>query len=208
VICAEEHRREIRPHDLKKTRRKYLCSVCSGKDKAAAEARLWAEVAKHGARPAKGAKYINSYTPVPLVCEHGHRCAPLPGNVLAGHGVCDRCRSTYDRVYLLVHPTAGAVKVGVTGSDARVRGHAGRGYRLVAQWTGLEHEAALAAERAVLACWRTGGLEPVAAAPRNGRTETAPIAQLAATRAHLGLLLGAPSERPALPPASAMDLAA
>ena len=71
--------------------------------------------------------------------------------MLAGHGPCDRSRSDFDRVYLLLHPAAGAVKVGVTGADARVRGHAGRGYRLVAQWTGLDYDAALAAERAVLA---------------------------------------------------------
>jgi hypothetical protein len=79
-----------------------------------------------------------------------------------------------------------------------VRGHIGRGYRLVVQWAGLDHDAALAAERAVIARWRAAGIEPVAAAPRNGRTETAPARHLPATRAQLGLLLGAPTdEQPA-----------
>jgi len=82
-------------------------------------------------------------------------------------------------------------KVGVANRDPRVRNHRGRGYRLIAQWTGLEHGQGLAVERAVIARWRAAGFKPVTSAPRNGRTEIAPTAQLAATRAHLGLLLGA-----------------
>ncbi|MCZ2858182.1 hypothetical protein [Blastococcus sp. VKM Ac-2987] len=74
-----------------------------------------------------------------------------------------------------------------------MRNHVGRGYRLVAQWVGLDHDAALTAERAVITRWRAAGVEPVATAPRNGVTETAPAALLAGTRAHLGLLLGTPT---------------
>lgn len=97
---------------------------------------------------------------------------------------------TYDRANLLVHADAAAIKVGVAGTPTRVRSHTTRGYELVAQWTGLGHATAVAAERAVVDSWRIAGVDPVAGAPLDGRTETAPATQLEATLAQLTELLG------------------
>ena len=96
--------------------------------------------------------------------------AALPSSVAKGHGVCDQCNQTFDRVYLPVHAGAGAIKVGLSGAEHRVRKHTSRGYRLVAQWTAPDHPIALAAERAVLTRWREAGIGAVAGAPRDGRT--------------------------------------
>jgi hypothetical protein len=90
VICAEEHRRAIRPHDLKNKRRKNLCSICSGKDKTAVEARLWALVEQRGACRVNGTEYVNRTTSVALICDLGHLCDPLPSNVLAPGGARTR----------------------------------------------------------------------------------------------------------------------
>jgi len=55
------------------------------------------------------------------------------------------CFVTFDRVYLLVHPV-GAIKVGIASGDSRVRGHVGRGYRVVTEWRDLSHDRAVAAD--------------------------------------------------------------
>jgi hypothetical protein len=66
-------------------------------------------------------------------------------------------------------------------------------------WLNLEHDAAAAAaERAVIFRRRGAGLAPVATAPVDGRSETAPIAALSITHAYLVEMLGAPSTPRAL----------
>ena len=170
------------------------CRVCARRDRAAAAKRFWGQVAARGGHPARDARYVDAHTPVDLTSAAEHRCAPIPNNVVRGTGICDRCATDFDRVYLLVHPAAGAVKVGIASGDRRVREHTGRGYRLIAQWADLEHDTARSAERAVLIRWRDAGMDPVPGAPRIGRSETAPMRALAAARTQLGLLLGAPTE--------------
>jgi len=194
LICVAGHACAPTPDNLKQGRGP--CLTCTSQDPVVAEATFWSRVAARGGRRAPGAVYVNSSTKVPLICAAGHDCAPRPDSVNHGQGICDECAATFGRVYLLLHSAAGVLKVGVASGPVRVRRHVARGYRLIAQWTGVEHDAARAAERSVLTRWRAAGIDAVAAAPRNGRTETAPARHLLATRAQLGLLLGAPTGEP------------
>lgn len=148
------------------------------------------EVGNRGAKLAPDATYRGTDKPVHLICKAGHDCRPAPAHVLAGAGHCRQCGTSFDRVYLLEHAQAHALKVGVASSDKRVKTHIRSRYAVVAQWRGLEHTTALAAEKAILAFWRTNGWPPVAAAPRDGITETASLEHLAVTRAQLAALLG------------------
>lgn len=197
VVCAERHITCPMPKLVMKGGG--LCRVCSRKDPGAAEAAFLARVAELGGVIVPGARYVNRKTQVELECAKGHRCRVRPASLANGNGLCEKCQVVFDRVYLLAHPATGAVKVGIASGDSRVRKHTGRGYRLVAQWTGQAHEDAAAAERCVLERWRSLGIEPVAAAPRDGRTETAPALHLADTHEHFEQLLGTPSELRDLP---------
>jgi len=168
-----------------------ICGACERAELAvAAEAAVRAEVTNCGATLAPDATYRGTDKPVHLICKAGHDCRPAPAHVLAGAGHCRQCGTSFDRVYLLEHAQAHALKVGVASSDKRVKTHIRSRYAVVAQWRGLEHTTALAAEKAILAFWRTNGWPSVAAAPRDGITETASVEHLAVTRAQLAALLG------------------
>jgi hypothetical protein len=190
LICVAGHSCEPFPGNV--TRGVGICRTCAGLDPAVAEAAFWSRVEELGARPAPGAVYVNAVTRVPLNCAAGHPFAPKPADLTRGRGICRPCagRPPYDRVYLLLHHEAAAVKVGVASGECRVREHARRGYRLLAEWTGLEHDDAVVVECAVLSSWRAAGIEPVLAAPVDGWTETAPYGQVAPTYAQLVRLLG------------------
>ena len=62
-------------------------------------------VAELGAALAPGGAYRRNNTPVPLICAQGHACSPQPTNVIQGHGICGECIASFDRVYLLRHPS-------------------------------------------------------------------------------------------------------
>jgi len=93
-------------------------------------------------------------------------------------------------VYLVEHPKTGAIKVGVASGDARVNGHVGRKYQLVAQWLGLTHARAHEVEQQVITFWRDNGWPRVEAAPKDGRTETTGNEHLPVTLAWVAQLLG------------------
>jgi len=93
-------------------------------------------------------------------------------------------------VYLVEHAAAGAIKVGVSSVDGRVNRHVGRGYQLVAQWVGLTHTGAREVEDQVKEFWQRNGWPQVAAAPKDGRTETAGIEHLRDTLDWMTGLLG------------------
>lgn len=189
LVCAAGHACSPTPKNVRAGQGP--CTRCADEEAAAlAKEQFWKTVRTHGARRQPGATYTNVGTPVPLICARGHHTAPYPNHVLAGGGVCGQCAVSYDRVYLLEHEQAGAIKVGIASGPKRVAVHRLRGYRLLAQWTGLEHGVAVAAERAVLANWREGGLEPVPGVPADGHTETAPHAARTRTVAALTAQLG------------------
>jgi len=188
LLCALNHECSPRPGDVAKGQGP--CRVCADKDPATSEAGFRDRVSAAGAVFGPGAKYRGTAVPVPLICAAGHECSPRPNSVQQGSGVCVQCVVSFDRVYLLEHARAGAIKVGVASGDARVVGHAGRKYHLVAQWLGLNHVRASAVEKQVIAFWRNNGWAQVEGAPRDGRTETTAAEHLSATLAWLTDLLG------------------
>ena len=188
LVCALGHACSPRPSDVQKGQG--ICRVCAAKDPATAQADFRERVATQGAVFAPGATYAGAALPVPLICAGGHECAPRPNSVQQGGGVCGQCAVSFDRVYLLEHASTGAIKVGIASGDARVIGHVGRKYHLVAQWLGLNHVRASAVEKQVIAFWRNNGWAQVEGAPRDGRTETTAAEHLSATLAWLTDLLG------------------
>lgn len=188
LTCAAGH--TCAPHPSTVRDGGSMCRTCAGRDSATVHATFLRQLADHGARPAPGATWQGSGTPYPVICAAGHRSAPHPNRVQQGGGVCGQCRAAHDRVYLLHHPEADAIKVGITGLDRRVREHQARGYVLVAQWRHLEHQRCATVERVVVGTWRAKGQGAVSAAPKDGRTETAAAQNLQATLAQLTALLG------------------
>lgn len=194
LVCQAGHRCAPLPKNVQ--RGSGLCRICAGQDSDTAYAAFLERVTSLGAQPAPDAVWRGTKQSYPLICAAGHHCQPLPNNVLRGHGACLECSATFERVYLLEHCGARAVKVGVASGPARVRLHQSRGYRLVAQWSGLDHQSASAAEREVIGSWRTAGWLPVRECPSDGRTETAPAHALSASLSRLTTRLGEPDELP------------
>ena len=191
LICKEGHR--CSPWPLSVLAGKGICSTCAGVNPLVVEARFWEQVGTLGAVPAPGCVYVNAHTPVTLLCINGHLCTPVPSQTLAGVGICGQCRVRFDRVYLLQHFPAGAIKVGIASSKLRVAAHVTRGYSPVAEWWNLEHRAACTAERTTLQFWRSNGWAEVPAAPRDGRSETTSRAHLEETFRYITGELGAPT---------------
>jgi hypothetical protein len=165
-----------------------VCLTCLGMDPVEVEAAFWVRVAELGGTPVPGAVYRGAGKPVHLICSAGHHCNPRPNSLQQGGGICRQCFVAFDRVYLLAHPV-GAIKVGIASGGARLRGHVGRGYRIVTEWWDLSHDQAVAAERQAIAYWRAQGWPQVDAAPKSGRTETCSSVHLSETRAWLAKLL-------------------
>lgn len=186
--CALSHACSPRPSDVQKGQG--ICRVCADKDPATAEADFRERVATQGAVFAPGAKYRGAGVPVPLICADGHPCSPRPNSVQQGGGVCAQCAVSHNRVYLVGHAGAGAIKVGVASGEGRVNTHRGHGYARVACWEGLAHHRALEVEAAVIAFWRDNGWPQVDAAPKDGRTETTSNDHQSATLAWLTDRLG------------------
>ena len=151
------------------------------------------EVHRQGGQLAPGAIYVSNRKPVEAICVKGHTCWPTPAHVTRGLGICGQCRVTFDRVYLLVHKRAHAVKIGIASKGWRVNLHRRRGYEVLAEWRGLDHTDAKHAERSVLNFWRNvKGCWYVEAAPLDGRTETAPLEYAGETYRFVTELLGPP----------------
>ncbi len=169
-----------------------ICNTCAGQDPATVQAAFWARVAEIGATPAPGAVYVDTNTPVPLICDQGHSYNTRPSRVQQGGGICRTCwpRASFDRVYLLEHAETQAIKVGVASGAGPVNVHVGRGYQLVAQWLGLTHARAAEVEKQAHAFWRRNGWQAVQAAPKDGRTETTSNEHQLATRTWMTDRLG------------------
>jgi len=192
LICGRGHTCNPRPGAVQQGRG--ICPTCADQGPAAAAA-FWARVAELGGKPAPGAVYCGSGTPVRLICKLGHACKPSPTNVQKGRGVCGECAVSFDRVYLVKHVATGAIKVGVSSVDGRVNVHVGHGYKLVAQWLGLTHTQAREVEKAAHAFWRDRGWPAVADAPKDGWTETVGLEHLGDTQIWMTARLG-PGTRP------------
>jgi len=188
MLCAKGH--ACTPTANHILRGQGICRICARNDPATAEAEFFARARALGATRTENSRYVNANTPVELRCSAGHLCTPAPSRLQQGRGLCEQCTVIYDRVYLLTHPRARAIKVGIASGEYRAAGHCGRGYQLVAQWTGLAHDQARRAEQVVLTRWKQRGYEPVPHVPKDGSTETAPLEHLEETRELLVRLLG------------------
>lgn len=180
VICANNHVCRVLPNSL--ARGQGLCRVCAGRDPLEPERLFRKALSEAGSRTVRGEDYVNTKTKVRCLCKQGHVGLVSPKDVLRGGGVCGQCRAGFDRVYLLVHQEAQAIKVGVASDGRRVRTHLRRGYEVVGEWVGLGHDQALECERETIKYWRNQGWGPENGAPRDGRSETTGIKRLEATR--------------------------
>jgi hypothetical protein len=87
VRCAAGHECTPRPADVRTCHG--VCRACVGLDPAVAEAAFRARLAELGAEML--GVYVNSKTPVAARCTAGHDCAPSPGPVIRGAGICLKC---------------------------------------------------------------------------------------------------------------------
>lgn len=99
--------------------------------KQSAEERFRARVAELGGRVV--GSYRNTKTPVNLVCAAGHECAPRPGNVLTGKGICGTCSgrdgSLAKAAFLARVTELGATALGpYAGANAPVSVQCGEGH--------------------------------------------------------------------------------
>ncbi|MYX39032.1 MULTISPECIES: hypothetical protein [unclassified Streptomyces] len=140
-----------------------ICSICAGLNSDEAELRFRTLSGQRGWTVI--GRYVNAVTPVDMVCDSGHACAPRPNGVLQGHGACRLCAGkTWDAFYVVRNPAADAVKFGITSGDPRPRlsNHARVGYREVIRLhTGLPDTVAPDLERDLLAVLRDAGEVPI-----------------------------------------------
>jgi hypothetical protein len=165
-----------------------MCLTCVGHDPRTVEIAFLAAVEDAGARLAPGEQYRGVGSYVELICVNGHRRATRPNYVQSGGPVCGACTRKFDRVYLLKHHEAQAIKVGITGGLARVRHHLRFGYELVVEVGVGDAGGAESIEREIIRWWRWQGYLPVDDAPLDGRTETADLSHLNETALRLQLL--------------------
>ena len=75
LVCANGHLCEPRPASV--LQGGGICLTCAGLDSRVAEQAFWRRVQELGATLAPSARYLNTSTPVHLVCAAGHQCSPL-----------------------------------------------------------------------------------------------------------------------------------
>ncbi|MFF4146877.1 hypothetical protein ACFY0A_37380 [Streptomyces sp. NPDC001698] len=161
VICERGHEWAPLPHHVL---RGHGCLPCSGNDPREAEARLRVLAAERGWIIT--GTYVNAATPIAMICEHGHECAPWPTSVLSGNGSCRTCAGKqWDVFYVVRNGEADEVKFGITSGDPRPRlgRHARAGYREVIRLrTGLPDTVAPDLERDLLTALHGAGERPIA----------------------------------------------
>jgi T5orf172 domain len=145
--CAAGHRCRPRPNGVEQGQG--LCRVCARNDPAEAEAAWHVRLAELGAADG-GEPWAGVMMPRLCRCTAGHECRPAPNSVQQGQGICRVCVA-WNVVYVVVNPTEGRVKFGITSGDPRprLRTHRRRGYTEVART--VERDDAPAVERAILA---------------------------------------------------------
>jgi hypothetical protein len=176
------------------------CTQCAYTPNSRA-ANLLAVVHAHGSHLAKGHIYSTNRLPVSLVCPQGHTTvAPWPVHITRGRrSVCPTCSSNpqpFDRVYLLVHPEAAAIKIGRATGPNRVCQHLAHGYYLAAHWTGLDNQTAIDTETAVKRMWKDADWPKAVGVHQDGHTETTDLDKIGPTQEFVISLLGVQSPLP------------
>lgn len=140
-----------------------ICRTCAGTDSRAAEAAFRARLAELGAVMLEPT-WLGSDVPHRVQCAAGHECAPRPGNVRQGGGLCRVCVGRiWDALYV-VADDLGVVKFGVTSGDPRprLRAHEKVGLdQVVRLFTGLPEGVAHELETNIRATLRDAREEPV-----------------------------------------------
>lgn len=158
-ICPAEHPCEPWPTSIQQGRD--MCRRCARQDPVESEANFRSLITAQGGRVV--GEYVNSSTKVLCVCPGGHRCNPKPNSTQQGYGMCRRCAGkTWDVFYVLVNPTVGRVKFGITSGSPRKRlsDHRAAGYTGVVRVLQALPGADML-ERHVLATLRDDGLKAV-----------------------------------------------
>lgn len=186
VVCSAGHRCAPLPTNVLKGRVDF-CRRCAGYGSEEAEQRFIAAVTAQGGTLAPGYVWPGALAPAALICRNGPACTPRPANVSSGRGICERCSTKHDRVYLMSHEAAGAGKVGIASGTDRISRHRRNGYSLVAEWDAGNPRII---ERAILAWIRQNGWGAAPRAPKDGATETFAIQYIPAVEAWLANELG------------------
>lgn len=84
--CSFGHLRKMTPNNFKKGRG---CAVCTGCDPV--NAKLWFENKVKELGGTIVGEYVNAKTPVPIICNKGHRSNKLPTGLQQGEGICRVC---------------------------------------------------------------------------------------------------------------------
>lgn len=67
-------------------------------------------------------RYVNSATPIEIICPQGHRVRVYPQSVICGYNICMICAGkTWDVFYFMENPSNGNCKIGITSGDIRIR---------------------------------------------------------------------------------------
>lgn len=159
--CSQGHECWPVPHSLQ--RGNGACRDCAGQDPVRAEKEFRARVTEQGGTVV--GQYVNSSTPVHIVCAQGHHWSPRPGVIQRGHGICRECAyKTWDVFYVVAHKSEAQVKFGISNLDGRVRlrNHRGYGYtNIVRLVTGLPGRLARDTEDAVRSALALAGEQAV-----------------------------------------------
>ncbi|MGW3971218.1 hypothetical protein ACWEFD_18200 [Streptomyces ardesiacus] len=161
VRCARGH--ECQPRPVTALQGIGICRACAGVDPVQAFADFQARLDTMGATLIEPV-WRGSNEPHPAICLHGHECAPRPCHVKGGRGICRACVRAYDVLYVVVTPTPGVVKFGITSGDPRPRlgVHARDGLTKVLRLhQELTDGRAVDVERTILGELRAAGERPV-----------------------------------------------
>jgi hypothetical protein len=183
-ICPNGHEYTPRPADIQQGRR--ACVICAGNYFGAGSAEFNAKIFELGGHIVEST-WLGNDIPHRCICPNGHECAPRPGDIQQGQGMCRTCAFTYDRVYIVAHPL-GWGKIGVASGVRRIREHISRGYELVEQFSSLPPELPLRIEKSTLRWIRSKGVPSApysSGVPLDGITETFPVKRLPSVQRYL-----------------------
>jgi hypothetical protein len=162
IKCSEGHVNQIWPIGLYEGRD--ICTWCTGMSPDLAWEKFKALVEQLGGVVVEEA-WKGKDEPHACLCPEGHQCAPRPGHLRRGIGLCRMCAGkAWDVFYVVVDEISGALKFGITSGDPRPRlgVHARDGFDTVVRLIeGLPGDLAPRLERAVRAALRDAQEMPV-----------------------------------------------
>lgn len=161
VRCPAGHYCHPIPNRVQQGARE-LCTICSGRDPALAEAAFRRAAAKAGVEVL--GVYVTARVPVLVRCAQGHLSKPMPDSIQQGQGFCKQCRYTkdWDTLYVVVNRQQGRIKFGITYADERprLRAHRAQGYRDTIRIL-RDFPDAYLLEQHIIVTLRDAGIKPV-----------------------------------------------